>query len=185
MRPDKSLEFEYRRLAAVCLGLAKRAASVADKTRLLLIAEAWLDLADRVGRNRRKAERASVDLTEHRMVGETLPTSEPAPASAAPGRHSRRERFDTGMQYCAGRDNWRACRRRFMSVAMPPRFLSHAELDTVIRHAPLVAIDLIIRNARDEVLLGLRKNEPAKGCYFVPGGTILKSERLAETFAGS
>jgi colanic acid biosynthesis protein WcaH len=70
-----------------------------------------------------------------------------------------------------------------MSAAVPPRFLSHAELDTVIRHAPLVAIDLIIRNARGEVLLGLRKNEPAKGCYFVPGGVILKSERLAEAFA--
>jgi hypothetical protein len=46
-----SLEFEYRRLAAVCLDLAKRAAVLADKTRLLLIAEAWLDLADRVTRN--------------------------------------------------------------------------------------------------------------------------------------
>jgi len=55
-----------------------------------------------------------------------------------------------------------------MSAAMPPRFLSHTELDTVIRRAPRIAIDLIIRNARDEVLLGLRKNEPAKGCYFVP-----------------
>lgn len=66
---------------------------------------------------------------------------------------------------------------------MPPRFLNHAELDTVIRLAPLVAIDLIIRNARDEVLLGLRKNEPAKGCYFVPGGMIRKSEHLAEAFA--
>ncbi len=39
---------------------------------------------------------------------------------------------------------------------LPPRFLSQAELDTVIRLAPLIAIDLIIRNARDEVLLGLR-----------------------------
>ena len=66
---------------------------------------------------------------------------------------------------------------------MPSRFLSHAELDTVIRFAPLIAIDLIIRNARDEVLLGLRKNEPAKGCYFVPGGMILKNERLADAFA--
>jgi colanic acid biosynthesis protein WcaH len=63
------------------------------------------------------------------------------------------------------------------------RGLSHAELDTVIRLAPLIAIDLIIRNARDEVLLGLRKNEPAKVCYFVPGGMILKNERLAEAFA--
>jgi colanic acid biosynthesis protein WcaH len=67
--------------------------------------------------------------------------------------------------------------------SLPPRFLSHAELDTVIRLAPLIAIDLIIRNARAEVLLGLRKNEPAKGCYFVPGGMILKNERLADAFA--
>ena len=66
---------------------------------------------------------------------------------------------------------------------MSPRFLSHAEVDTVIRLAPLIAIDLIIRNARDEVLLGLRKNEPAKGCYFVPRGMIPKNERLAEAFA--
>ena len=66
---------------------------------------------------------------------------------------------------------------------MPPSLLSHAELDTVIRLAPLTAIDLIIRNARGEVLLGLRKNEPAKNCHFVPGGMILKNERLAEAFA--
>ncbi len=70
-----------------------------------------------------------------------------------------------------------------MTLASPPRFLSHAELDTVIRLAPLIAIDLIIRNARGEVLLGLRKNEPAKGRYFVPGGMILKNERLADAFA--
>jgi hypothetical protein len=67
--------------------------------------------------------------------------------------------------------------------AAMPRFLSHAELDTVIRLAPLIAIDLIIRNARGEVLLGLRKNEPAKGCYFVPGGMILKDEWFGEAFA--
>lgn len=77
--------------------------------------------------------------------------------------------------------------RAAMSPSLPPRLpptlLSHAELDTVIRLAPLIAIDLIIRNARDEVLLGLRKNEPAKGCYFVPGGVILKNEQLAEAFA--
>jgi colanic acid biosynthesis protein WcaH len=64
-----------------------------------------------------------------------------------------------------------------------PRFLNHADLNTVIRLAPLVAIDLIIRNARDDVLLGLRNNEPAKDCYFVPGGMVLKDERLADAFA--
>jgi hypothetical protein len=52
--PEMSLEFEYRRLAAACLDLSKRAAVLADKTRLLAIAEAWLDLAERVARNRSK-----------------------------------------------------------------------------------------------------------------------------------
>jgi hypothetical protein len=53
--PEMSLEFEYRRLAAACLDLSKRAAVLADRTRLLAIAEAWLDLAGRVARNRSKA----------------------------------------------------------------------------------------------------------------------------------
>ena len=66
---------------------------------------------------------------------------------------------------------------------MPPVPLSHADLATVVRLAPLVAIDLIIRNARDEVLLGLRNNEPASGFYFVPGGMIFKNERLHDAFA--
>jgi colanic acid biosynthesis protein WcaH len=66
---------------------------------------------------------------------------------------------------------------------MPPNFLSHSDLDSVIRLAPLVAIDLIIRNGRGEVLLGLRNNEPAKGFYFVPGGMVVKNELLADAFA--
>ena len=64
----------------------------------------------------------------------------------------------------------------------PPRFLNHEDLGTVIRLAPLIAIDFVIRNARGEVLLGLRNNEPAKDWYFVPGGMVLKNERLAEAF---
>jgi len=66
---------------------------------------------------------------------------------------------------------------------MTAKFLSLADLSTVVRLAPLVAIDLIIRNRDGEVLLGLRNNEPAKGFYFVPGGMILKNERLGEAFA--
>jgi colanic acid biosynthesis protein WcaH len=66
---------------------------------------------------------------------------------------------------------------------MSPAPLSYADLSRVVRLAPLVSIDLIIRNARNEVLLGLRNNEPAKGCYFVPGGSIWKNERLRDAFA--
>jgi colanic acid biosynthesis protein WcaH len=66
---------------------------------------------------------------------------------------------------------------------MAAKLLSHSDLNTVIRLAPLVSIDLIVRDATDRVLLGLRNNEPAKGYFFVPGGIILKDEPLSEAFA--
>jgi len=48
----------------------------------------------------------------------------------------------------------------------------------VVRHAPLVAVDLIIENDRREVLLGLRNNRPARHYWFVPGGRIRKNETI-------
>ncbi len=53
----------------------------------------------------------------------------------------------------------------------------------VIAATPLVSIDLVVRNAQGEVLLGLRRNRPAQGCWFVPGGRIRKDERLREALA--
>ena len=50
----------------------------------------------------------------------------------------------------------------------------------VIDAAPLVFIDLIIRNPISEVLLGKRLNRPVQGFGFVPGGRIPKNERIAE-----
>jgi colanic acid biosynthesis protein WcaH len=70
-----------------------------------------------------------------------------------------------------------------MPSSPPPSFLNHDDLRRVVRLAPLIAIDLIIRNARNEILLGLRNNEPAKGWFFVPGGMILKNEPLRDAFA--
>jgi len=67
--------------------------------------------------------------------------------------------------------------------ATPPSLLSHDDLRQVVRLAPLIAVDLIMRNAQNEVLLGLRNNEPAKGWYFVPGGMILKNEPMRDAFA--
>jgi colanic acid biosynthesis protein WcaH len=50
----------------------------------------------------------------------------------------------------------------------------------VVRNSPLVAIDLIVKDERGRVLLGLRKNKPAQGYWFVPGGRIYKDERIAQ-----
>jgi colanic acid biosynthesis protein WcaH len=54
---------------------------------------------------------------------------------------------------------------------------------TVVANAPLVAIDLIVQNHQGAVLLGLRNNPPAQGCWFVPGGRIRKGESLDTAFA--
>jgi colanic acid biosynthesis protein WcaH len=52
----------------------------------------------------------------------------------------------------------------------------------VVRHAPLVSIDLVVTRADGTVLLGLRTNEPARGTWFVPGARIRKDERIADAF---
>ena len=106
--PEMSSDFEYRRLATAYLDLAKRTGVPADKTRLLRIAEAWLDLADRVTRNRGKAKRGNVDPVEHptvsgttvasTTVGSAIGTGNSAPAFAPTRRHAGLGRFDTGMQ---------------------------------------------------------------------------------------
>ena len=48
----------------------------------------------------------------------------------------------------------------------------------VVKHAPLVSIDLILQDPRGRIFLGYRRNQPAKGKWFVPGGRIRKGERL-------
>jgi colanic acid biosynthesis protein WcaH len=58
--------------------------------------------------------------------------------------------------------------------------LSDQEFLSVVEATPLVSIDLILRNARGEVLLGQRLNRPAKDSWFVPGGRIRKNERVKE-----
>ena len=60
--------------------------------------------------------------------------------------------------------------------------LGREEFLEVVERTPLVSIDLIVRRRDGQVLLGKRTNEPAKGCWFVPGGRIHKNERLADAF---
>ncbi|WP_201352017.1 GDP-mannose mannosyl hydrolase [Hydrogenimonas urashimensis] len=51
--------------------------------------------------------------------------------------------------------------------------------ECVVEHTPLVSIDLIlVREGR--VLLGRRKNPPAKGYWFTLGGRVFKNERIRE-----
>lgn len=60
---------EYRSFAAACLDLARAAADRAEKARLLLMAEAWLDLADRTATLIKRPFR---EFAEHPLVCRTL-----------------------------------------------------------------------------------------------------------------
>lgn len=65
---------------------------------------------------------------------------------------------------------------------LPGERLSAEDFAGVARLTPLVAIDLIVRAPDGRILLGERKNEPARGSFFVPGGRITKNETLAAAF---
>lgn len=60
--------------------------------------------------------------------------------------------------------------------------LETSKFREIVKNAPLVSIDLIVRNENDELLLGLRNNGPAKNAWFVPGGRIRKDEKLEAAF---
>ena len=48
----------------------------------------------------------------------------------------------------------------------------------MLRAMPVVSIDLIINDEAGRILLGKRKNRPAAGSWFVPGGRLLKGEDM-------
>lgn len=52
----------------------------------------------------------------------------------------------------------------------------------IVQNGLLVAFDLIVRDPRGRVLVGLRSNRPARGYWFVPGGRVRKEETLPEAF---
>lgn len=69
-----------------------------------------------------------------------------------------------------------------MTEDLKALFLPPAHFRTIVRHAPLVSLDLVIADEGGHILLGLRRNQPAQGTFFVPGGIIRKNEKLDEAF---
>jgi colanic acid biosynthesis protein WcaH len=60
--------------------------------------------------------------------------------------------------------------------------LSEELFKRVVASTPLVSIDLIVRDTQANILLGKRVNRPAKDCWFVPGGRVLKDETIEQAF---
>ena len=58
--------------------------------------------------------------------------------------------------------------------------LSQEDFKSLVKSAPLFAIDLVLLNDQNQILLGQRKNPPAKDYWFVPGGRVFKGESLEQ-----
>lgn len=61
--------------------------------------------------------------------------------------------------------------------------LSEEQFKQILRDTVLISLDLLIVNERQEVLLGRRRNAPAGGYWFVPGGRIYKGESPEKALA--
>jgi len=61
-------------------------------------------------------------------------------------------------------------------------FLEQSVFSQVVAFAPLISIDLILKSADGQFLLGERLNRPAQGFWFVPGGRVFKNEALDDAF---
>jgi len=58
-------------------------------------------------------------------------------------------------------------------------WLADSEFANAVNALPLVSVDLVVVNPTGQILLGLRRNAPARHWWFTPGGRVRKNEPLS------
>ena len=59
-------------------------------------------------------------------------------------------------------------------------WLSDEQFAKAVNVLPLVSVDLVVVNPLGQMLLGYRRNAPARHWWFTPGGRVRKNESFAE-----
>jgi colanic acid biosynthesis protein WcaH len=62
----------------------------------------------------------------------------------------------------------------------PAGWLEDADFSQGVQALPLISVDLVVVNPLGEMLLGLRRNAPARNWWFTPGARIRKNEAFAQ-----
>ena len=70
-----------------------------------------------------------------------------------------------------------------MPGTTPKGWISQEEFTRAVNALPLVSVDLLVLNGKGKLLLGRRKNRPAKDFWFTPGARIRKGEPTHEALA--
>ena len=58
-------------------------------------------------------------------------------------------------------------------------WLQDSDFVSAVGALPLVSVDLVLVNPERQLLLGLRRNAPARDWWFTPGGRVRKNEPFA------
>jgi colanic acid biosynthesis protein WcaH len=58
-------------------------------------------------------------------------------------------------------------------------FLLSTDFERAVEALPLVSVDWVILNTDGQILLGQRRNAPARHWWFTPGGRVRKNESLS------
>jgi colanic acid biosynthesis protein WcaH len=58
-------------------------------------------------------------------------------------------------------------------------WLQDSDFISAVGALPLVSVDLVVVNAMGQLLLGQRRNAPARDWWFTPGGRVRKNEAFA------
>lgn len=61
-----------------------------------------------------------------------------------------------------------------------PGFLHSADFERAVDALPLVSVDWVFLNPTGQMLLGQRRNAPARLWWFTPGGRVRKNESLSQ-----
>lgn len=63
---------------------------------------------------------------------------------------------------------------------MTNNWLSESDFTQAVSCLPLVSVDLLVLNPNGEMLLGLRRNAPARDWWFTPGARVRKNEPVTD-----
>lgn len=66
-----------------------------------------------------------------------------------------------------------------MSDKTDSGFLLSADFERAVDALPLVSVDWVLLNPAGQILLGQRRNAPARHWWFTPGGRVRKNEPLS------
>jgi colanic acid biosynthesis protein WcaH len=76
--------------------------------------------------------------------------------------------------------NWQYPILKMKKNNLKYKFIPDSFFKKILQVLPIVCVDLLVINEKNKILLIKRKNEPAKGEWWFPGGRVYKGEQRTD-----